>query len=170
MRTIRPIRIEGEIAYVPLTQGYEAIIDAKDTPLVEGMNWRALVDQHTVYAVRSGARSKVEKRKTIYMHRLFATVPDSMELDHVDGNGLNNRRENLRVATALQNRRNQKLGKRNKVGLKGVSWSKAAKKWQASIRVNNKGVYLGIFETPEEAHAAYIAAIPKYHGDWGKAA
>ena len=164
-RTIRPIRVDGQLAYIPLTQGYEAIIDAADVPLVDGRVWFALVDGKNVYAGRRGPRPA---RKTIWMHRVIAGTPDGFETDHRDGNGLNNRQENLRTATPSQNRCNQKLLDRNTSGMKGVSPHKASGKFQASISINKKQRHLGLFLTKEDAAAAYAEASAELHGAFGR--
>ena len=162
---IRPIRVEGQLAYVTLTKGYEAVIDATDVPLVEGFNWKAQIDSHTVYANRTGPRPR---RENIIMHRVLMGFPVGLEVDHRDGNGLNNRRANLRDATVSQNRSNRKLGPGNKAKLKGVSWHKLAGKWQAHITANKKHVYLGLFNDADAAHAAYARASAELHGEFGR--
>lgn len=96
-KKIRTIRVEGNIAYVPLTHGHEAIIDACDASLVDAFNWYARVRPHTVYAVRT-TRSGMVKRDS-RMHRAIMGDPDGFEVDHINGNGLDNRRDNLRLAT-----------------------------------------------------------------------
>lgn len=102
-REIRPIRVDGQVAYVPLTKGYTAIIDAADLPLVDGVNWGAMEKRRpdgtirAVYAKNSGT-----KRGTIFMHRLLVAASESEEVDHVDCDGLNNRRINLRIATTAR--------------------------------------------------------------------
>ena len=87
-------------------------------------------------------------------------------VDHIDGDGLNNRRVNLRIASVTQNAQNAKLSKRNKVGLKGVSWHQSDRRGQASISVNGRRKFRGYFDTSEEAHAAYCAAADVYHGEF----
>ncbi len=166
-KAIRPIRIEGNIAYVPLTKGYEAIIDAEDVPLVEGFNWIASVERNTVYAVR---REGSGCRREIRMHRVIMGDPDGLQVDHRHGNGLDNRRSNLRVATGLQNSRNARIRKDNSSGFKGVSWNKSARKWHARIKVDGSRINLGNYETPEAAHAAYAKASAELHGEFGRIA
>jgi hypothetical protein len=86
------------------------------------------------------------------------------EIDHIDHNGSNNKIDNLREATRSQNNQNRiKAQTFNSTGMIGVSFHKSAKKYSAQIRVNNKNKYLGLFLTPEEAHAAYIAAKREFH-------
>ena len=167
-KEIRPIRVEGNIAYVPLTQGYDAVIDAADVPLVEWWNWCALVCPRTVYAVR-GQRAAGVKR-LVYLHRVIVQTPDDLETDHKDGNGLNNMRSNLRTATRAQNQQNQRTRSDNASGAKGVSWDKQAEKWRADIRFNGKRRFLGYFRAIEDARIAYAVASQEAHGSWGRAA
>jgi hypothetical protein len=165
---IRPIRIEGDVAYVTLTRGYEAIIDAADVPLVEGVNWYANNLPHTVYCLN---RSQNETKKTtIRMHRVIMGDPDGFQIDHIDGDGLNNRKSNLRLATRSENARNRRINKNSTSGLKGASWVESRKRWRAEIRADGKQIHLGYFNTPEAAHAAYVAASEKMHGEFARAA
>ncbi len=163
---IKPIRIDGDIAYVPLTKGYEAVIDAVDVPLVAGFNWCANKDKHVVYAIRTDL-SGVKRRGTS-IHRTILGEPAGMCVDHIDRDGLNNRRANLRVATPEQNRHNSKMLCTNTSGLKGVHWRDDQKKWRAQITVAGKKKNLGYFPTKEEAHAAYCKASQELHGEFGR--
>lgn len=164
---IRPIRIQGNIAIVSLTQGYEAIIDADDAHLVESYNWCAQVQRNKIYAVRT-SRLK-SKQHQVRMHRVLMGNPSGFEVDHVDGNGLNNRKINLRKATQSQNQQNSTISKNNTSGFKGVTWSKRSKKWQAQITIDRKYKQIGKFDTPEDAHAAYTKASAELHGEFGRA-
>jgi len=160
-RVVRPIRIEGNIAYIPLTLGYEAVIDAADVPLVDGVNWWARPKAKTVDAVR---RSRAV---TIYLHRVIISAPhQGKEVDHIDRNGLNNRRSNLRPVTSAQNKWNVGLRSDNTSGLKGAFWDKSRQNWIARISVNNVGKHLGRFDTAEAAHAAYAAEAKRIRGDF----
>jgi hypothetical protein len=157
-RNIRQIRIEGQLAYVPLTHGYEAIIDAVDVPLVNGRNWQASPQPHSVYAQGMGQ----------LMHRVIAGTPEGMETDHIDGNGLNNRRANLRSVTASQNQHNKRMQKNNTSGFKGVHWHIRKRRWVARINLDNTKRHLGYFDTAEAAHAAYCVASKALHGEFGR--
>jgi hypothetical protein len=161
-RVIRPIRIEGNVAYVPLTKGYEAIIDACDAPLVAGYNWCATVNRNTVYAARN------EKRRTVLMHAVFLPKRGGYCTDHIDGNGLNNCRSNLRYATTAQNAHNSAAFPKNKHGLVGVSWHKKRRKWVSLICVKGKRYNLGDYTTPEQANAAYLSARRRMCGTFAK--
>lgn len=164
-RKIRPIRVEGQLAYVTLTQGYEAVIDASDVQLVAGFNWYAKPHGRSVYAARTDAVSG----QTVRMHRLISQPPSGAVTDHIDGDGLNNRRGNLRHASHVENCRNQRLAKNNTSGFKGVSWHKARRKWITQIAADGgrASVY---FDTQEEAHAAYVKASRELHKEFGRIA
>jgi hypothetical protein len=88
------------------------------------------------------------------------------EIDHIDGNSLNNRVENLREASHSDNLKNTKIPSNNKSGVKGVSWHKTTKRWYVKIVVNKKPLYIGSFKSLEQARlSAYLARI-KHHGDF----
>lgn len=161
----RPIKIEGDVAYVTLTKGYISLVDAKVVPLISNWSWRASVSRGKVYASRRGL--ELNKVKEIKLHRFLLNFP-TLEVDHINGNSLDNRLENLRLVTKEQNAQNKKLSKNSKSGYKGVSPHKSSGKWQAQIRAFGKLKYLGVFNQPEEAHLAYVKASEKYHGNYGK--
>jgi hypothetical protein len=85
------------------------------------------------------------------------------QIDHIDGDPTNNRWSNLREVTDGQNKQNQKAHRKNSSGLLGVSWYGPSKLWTARIQVEGKQRYLGRFNTPEEAHAAYLKAKRELH-------
>ena len=111
-------------------------------------------------------KRKRKKRKTIHMHRLITKCPKHLVVDHINHNGLDNRKENLRICTHQQNQYNKKLFARNSSGFKGVSWSKRSKKWKAQITPNNKYLHLCFFNTKEEAARAYDANAHHYFGEF----
>lgn len=163
----RSIRIEGDVAYVPLTRGLEAVIDASDVPLVEGRNWYASNRRKSVcYAI-----AKIyDGKKWAYfpMHRLILPpTADRPIADHIDGNGLNNRRSNLRLATHKENSYNLRARMRPRSGFKGVSMMPSGK-WKAQLIVENKVRYLGCFVTPEEAARAFDKAAREVRGEFAR--
>lgn len=165
MPSARPARIEGALAYIPLTQGLSAIIDLDDLPLVAGKNWHAARDGDRVYAI-TDVRDESGKKTCLSMHRLLLACPEGVEGDHRDGDGLNNRRHNLRPATKAQNGRNRRRNKNNTSGFKGVSWHTQRSRWRAQIMVDRHKKSLGLFDTPEDAYAAYVRASKALHGEF----
>jgi hypothetical protein len=101
-----------------------------------------------------------------YLHRVIMGDPDGKMIDHKNVNPLDNRRENLRVCTNQQNLCNTNKYKNNKSGFKGVSFDKRRQKFAATIGVNGKNKYLGLFITAEAAHECYKKAAVKYHGEF----
>ena len=140
-------------------------IDAGDWPKVRGYRWCAAKDKRNLYA-QALVRKAESGRKTLGMHRLL--MPATEDVDHRDGNGLNNRRTNLRSATDSQNRANSRKPILCTSDFKGVSWHKATKKWQGRIRVNDRKIYLGIFTSELDAARAYDAAALQHFGEFAR--
>jgi hypothetical protein len=111
-------------------------------------------------------RNKWRAHRVIWkMH--YGTEPPEI-IDHIDGDGTNNRIENIREATVYQNGWNVKKNSRNKSGYKGVSFNKEKNKWRAAIRVSGKDILIGYYKTPEEASTAYQKTSAAHHGSFYK--
>lgn len=109
--------------------------------------------------------------RVLSMHRIiyemhFGPIPIGMQIDHKDGDGLNNLIENIRLATSSENNRNHKIHRNNTSGLKGVCWDKKSRKWRANIRFDCKLIHLGLFNTKDEAYSAYCIAAEELHKDF----
>lgn len=171
-RPIRPIRIDGDVGYVPLTKGYVALIDAADAELVAGRNWSAHVDvDGRVYAVWENGRDANGRKVSVRMHRMLMAAPADRLVDHKDGDGLNNRRmSNLRLATHSQNCCNSRRRSSSRSGAKGVSLHKPTGLWFARIKLHGKVRSLGYFRDKEAAAAAYAKASLVVHGEFGRVA
>ena len=102
------------------------------------------------------------------MHREILKCPKGLFIDHINRNGLDNRKNNLRVCSKSQNMMNTLIPKNNTSGYKGVSWSKRDKKWMAYIKIKNKFNNLGYFNIKEQAALAYNDAAKKYHGEFAR--
>ena len=99
------------------------------------------------------------------MHRFIMETPDGLEVDHLNHNTLDNRRQNLRNVTRAFNQANKSVQKNNKLGLKGVYIDKITGKYKAHIRVNKIKKYIGCYETAEEAARAYDKAALEFYGE-----
>lgn len=145
---------------IPLTRGLVALIDDEDYAAVSKFKWHAQWSRRTFYAKRR------DGDKHVALHQIL--IPGVLQIDHRDGNGLNNQRSNLRSATAGENSRNRGPNKNNASGWKGVSWYKAGRKWRATIYVQGKNRLLGSFDDSVEAAKAYDAAARELHGQFAR--
>lgn len=134
---------------IPLGRGYTAIIDTDDVDLVRGIRWTAVKSDHRVYAYSNTSAYKG------MLHRLIVNAPKGVDVDHWDGEGLNDRRSNLRIATRSENMVNVPLRSSNTSGYVGVSWHRGAAKWRSAIKKNGRQIHLGFFASAEEAARAY---------------
>ncbi len=141
---------------IPLSQGKVALVDDYDFDYLSKHKWCVQKDRHRFYAVRSIQSNKIQKG--IRMHREILSLLPGQCADHINGNGLDNRRSNLRRATISQNGANRRKGSNNTSGAKGVTWVKRLKLWQASICVNGRLVHIGRFKDIEVAARAYKIA------------
>ena len=141
---------------------YDVLISSCDLEKIKEHKWyKTTSAKGKIYF----AYCKSDKER-IKLHRFIMDCPAGKCVDHINGNTLDNRRENLRICTQAENNFNLPKPKTNTSGYKGVYWNKAVRKWQALIQVNKKKIRLGSFETPEQAHKAYCEAAKKYHGDY----
>lgn len=166
MKARREIRIDGEVAYVPLTRGFFAVIDAADIPLVSDRLWAAIERGGKVYAGRSVWRSGTNKCEL--MHRVIIGAGVGDLVDHRNGDGLLNRRGNLRIASRSQNAMNASAHRDNTSGFKGVHWSKQHGKWKAEICAQGVRKHLGLFDAIEAASEAYRIAADRMHGQFAR--
>lgn len=162
----RAPRVDGDLAFIPLTQGKEAVIDARDLPLVGSVKWCAKRGQRSFYATRSGPRGADGRQPFIQLHRVIMAASPGQNVDHINLNGLDCRRANLRFATMAENSRNRPKQNNNTTGFKGVTLFKG--RFQAHIKYERKKIHLGCFATAEEAHAAYADAAARLHGQFAR--
>lgn len=155
---------------VPLSKGYVAVVDDDDFDWVSQWKWTAqeTVKPGKVYAVRYTKGGRLHRRR-VRMHRELIGVNDpNLEVDHRDNNGLNNTRENLRVATKSQNQQNREKTPGCSSRFKGVRLHRynTNRPWGAYIRAAGKLKLLGYFSIEEEAAAAYNSAAASLFGDF----
>ncbi len=143
-----------------LRRGNAAIVDDEDFEWLTQWEWSLMRGaKHLPYAVRYPARGEPRKPGAILMHRAILQPPFGLHVDHIDGNGLNNVRANIRLATPSLNQRNRHRHRRRKYDLPmGVDPQSDASTFRASYKKHYKRYHLGSFATPEAAHAAYLAA------------
>lgn len=151
---------------IPLTQGKVALVDDEDYGWLNQWKWCAYKGGNSSYAVRG--IKKNGKRTLSKMHREILGTPKGMLTDHRNSNGLDNRRDNLRICNKFQNGMNRGKNDNNKSGYKGVCWHKASKKWRASIHINGKQIHLGLFNANKEAAIIYNEAAIKHFGEFGR--
>jgi len=150
---------------IKLTQNKIALVDDEDFEFINQYKW------HYSKSSKNYGRAKASqgKRNTlITMHKLLMNPPKGMEVDHINGDPLDNRRANLRIVTHGQNQKNMKISADNKSGYKGVSWHKKANKWQAHIRLKCASKYLGLFTDIKEAAKAYNSAALEHFGEFAR--
>lgn len=144
------------MASIVLPDGRRCLVDDNAYEAVRGIPWRAGADGYVVAYVCRGWYAR--------LHRAILGVADGTLVDHINGDKLDNRKANLRACTHEENMRNRKRHKNNRSGFKGVyKDGRVLCGWRAQIRVNKRKLTLGVFPTPEVAHAAYCEAALKHH-------
>ncbi len=138
-----------------LSQGKVALVEDNDFDGLSLFKWSAMKNRSTFYAFRKDGGAK--SGKNIYMHREILNAPKDTVVDHIDGNGLNNRRKNIRLVSHRENTSNRARNRRNPLSL-GTSFRKAIGKYTAQIKLNGRIKYLGSFDEQELAHEAYMTA------------
>lgn len=155
---------------LPLSRGLVATVDEADYDAARRFKWYATVSGGgQVYAIRNTKRADGSRGRQ-YLHRFIAARAGfdlGLQVDHVDSDGLNNRRSNLRAATRSENQANRGPTKRNTSGLKGVR-ELAAGQWRAQIQVRGATRSLGVFPTPAEAARAYDRAAVEAFGAYAR--
>lgn len=152
---------------IPLTRGLCAIVDDEDFEFLSQWPWHAFKGHgDKFYACRNSAFDAEGKRTHIFMHRVIAQTPDGMDTDHINGNGLDNRRSNLRHASRSENMWNRAPNRRGTSKHKGVYWHCQRNKWCASIQVGKVRKHLGLFETEQAAAEAYAARAEVEFGEF----
>ena len=148
---------------IPLSRGLVALVDDDDYDRVTAVGkWYANPNHRTFYARKNFWRQG--RYIAVLMHSLITGWPSP---DHVNGNGLDNQRHNLRPATSSQNSQNRRMRSDNTSGFKGV-YLRDRGRWVASIWTAGKNRHLGLFATPEDAARAYDAAAAEIFGEFAR--
>ena len=144
---------------ITLTRGKVALVDSADFDSLNSRKW---------YAASCGGRFYAASRidgHIVYMHRQIAK-PGNLYVDHINGNSLDNRRDNLRACSSSENLANTRVSKANSSGFKGVYYSKARAKWIAQKRIDGRTFNLGGFDTAQQAALAYDEAAVAAFGQF----
>lgn len=150
-----------ETVKIYLRNGYYCTIDKEDIDKIKGIHWLLNIQNGNNVYVQCNVSGKR------HMHRVIMELEDpNLQIDHINGNGLDNRKSNLRICTKEQNAKNIRFNKRNTSGFKGVHYRKDTNNWQARIKASSKNISLGSYLTSEEAAKAYDRAALQYHGEF----
>ena len=160
--TPNPVVFDDKCAYIYITGRSEpSIIDKEDYDKVKNYRWKKYQENYAY------ARKTFNKKKTItYLHRLVIDAKEGFDVDHINGNPLDNRKCNLRVVTHQQNCFNRKPNSRNKTGTSGVYWNNRRGEWASCIGIDKKRKFLGYFKNLEDAINARKDAEIKYYGEY----
>jgi hypothetical protein len=164
-RRASTITLDGAVARIDLGKGHVAVIDASDVSLVQGKLWRPIQMHGRWYAVHSFGDRRSSRK--LYLHEAILGKCAGQDIDHEDGDGLNNRRQNLRRATKRQNQQNR----HHVTGVsrfKGVYAGRQPGSWKSHIRIEGKMTHLGTFYDEEAAARAYDAAARKNFGQFAR--
>jgi hypothetical protein len=160
---MKTIKLSGKYA-----NGRVALVDDEDFPALSAYTWRAWMKR-----LPSGKIVGPYARRTVYMKEgrrgaqlMHTAITGWPMVDHINHDGIDNRRENLRPATIAQNNHNQRPRMGHSSRYKGVTWNRQRSKWQAAIKVKGENRYLGMYISEEEAALAYNAAALEAYGEY----
>lgn len=157
------LKVQSDGTYLlPLSRGLFARIDAIDFPLVADFAWHAASRNGGYYA-----QGWVNGEK-IYLHRLLMQPAGKLRVDHINGDPLDNRRQNLRVVTASQNSQNGSKHRDNRTGFRGIEFHRSSGLYMARITVNYERILIGYFNTAEAAALAYDERAREIHGPYAR--
>lgn len=152
---------------IPLTKGKFATVDAADFDFINQWKWNCKKCKRTHYACRTSREDG--KMRTVWMHRVLLGIDGKHKIfcDHIDNDGLNNTRNNMRTATHQENCRNRRSRRNSSSKYLGVSrYTRDPNTWVAQISTGEKKIMLGHHKSEEAAAKAYDAAALKYHGEF----
>ena len=153
---------------ISLTQGMRTVVDEDDYTYLNQWKWCVLRSGKLCYAARNTGQKQGEKHIIILMHRQILNVPECKEIDHKDGDGLNNCRTNLRICNHHKNHFNLRSRINTSSIYKGVYWDKGKHKWRARLGINGKMKHIGDFKDERQAALAYNRMAAIYFGEFAR--
>ena len=152
---------------IPLTRGLVALVDDADYEMLSRFRWFSQPKEYTAYALRNETANG--RQTTKRMHRMIMLPGPEQHVDHINGDGLDNRRSNLRLCTHGQNMRNGRPRSGARSQFKGVDWDKQHRKWRARVtRDSGQRLHVGFFDTESEAANAYDVAATEAYGEFAR--
>jgi hypothetical protein len=152
---------------IQLTNGGVALVDDEDFDELNKYKWFSHKEKYTTYAWRHIRKGSHQYGK-IKMHRQILNSEDNQLVDHINGNGLDNRRSNIRLCTSQQNQMNKVKSENCSSGFKGVSYHSQNKKWRATINFNRKQISIGCYPSEKEAAIAYNNRAIELFGEFAR--
>lgn len=153
----------NQMKEIELSSGQTALVDDEDFELLSKHRWYLTKKGYAYRSHRANGQPR-----TMRMHRQILGAPPDKQVDHINGNRLDNRKANLRLVTSQQNRMNSKKRANSRSGLKGVIWDATHSRWLAAVTLNGNRYNLGVFPTPEAAHEAYKAKAKELFGEFAR--
>lgn len=153
---------------IKLSQSKVALVDDEDFEYLNQFKWAACKDGKTYYAWRclKPEEKNLRGKHRAVMHREIMGNPLNLEIDHIDHDGLNNQKINLRICTRAENRRNSNPTSNAASKYKGVSWNSRKQRWKVDIMKNYKSYFVGYFKIENEAAASYNKAAIDLYGEY----
>lgn len=153
---------------IKLTQGKVALVDDWEYERLSKYTWHAIKSGRNLYAGRNIPYNNQRAQKQIRMHNVVFPPPINLEVDHIDGNGLNNQKHNLRHCSRTENQMNQRPTVESSSKYKGVCWDRDKFKWRARIRLDKKIFHLGYFKSEKDAGLVYNCAAIEHFGEFAR--
>src|SRR3990167_1985734 len=153
---------------LPISKGKITIISDEDYTQLAQHKWRVYINSGKLYAARWEKGKTMKTRKHIKMHQVIMNPLKGLIVDHIDGDGLNNRRDNLRIVSNRQNTINRRKSVGTSSQFKGVYKAKNTIKWRSYIKTNNRQIYLGMFDTEHQAALVYDLWAKDMFGQYAK--
>lgn len=153
---------------INLTRGNQAIVDESVYEKLATYKWYSHHAMGKIYACRYERCGEKKRKSLILMHREIMLCPDGLCVDHINGDCLDNRKENLRICTHQQNLRNQKKQQNKSSIYKGVSWETFTQRWRSGINVDGRRIDLGRYDDERDAALAYDRAALEHFGSYAR--